>query len=526
VQRIVPLQRNGQTVALQQFKFNVNIPVAFSTAGYFFVFNMPGAGNVNIGEFGVGGALWKAAAALSLDMWVSTVPAGTDLQGTAPALYRQYADATGHAPLLREDAFIFWQSRNRYKSSAIAMSIAERYAQLELPVGVLVIDYHNQVQDGDFAPNPACYPSVAALAAGVRSTLNATLFMSFWPEVQASSPNYAPLKALGCLINADLGGLAIDSTIPACRDHIWSAFLKPRYYDQGVSAYWLDETDGEGTAGGDGAHGYDTSFGPAPAFTNLWVNSWLSMYSRPVALLGEVAPLLLTRGVWAGGQRFGVVLWSSDIWSSFEELASQVPQGVHASMSGIPWWTTDVGGYGCGSNQPNDSDYMRELIVRWYQFGLFCPVFRTHGCRDGPSEPDVAPCVGVAGSCGGNEIWSYNSNATQDTLASYILFRRDVLKPYIAALAKNVTVEGAPTMRPLWYEFPSDPSAYDVDDQYLLGPSLLVAPVVVQGATNRTVVFPAGATWVSVWDASVKVAGGVTIVVDAPLTVIPAYWRT
>ena len=160
------------------------------------------------------------------------------------------------------------------------------------------------------------------------------------------------------------------------------------------------------------------------------------------------------------------------------------------------------------------------------QFGLFCPVFRTHGCRDGPSEPDVAPCVGVAGSCGGNEVWSYMSNTTQATLSSYVLFRRDVLKPYIAALARNVTVEGAPTMRPLWYEFPADPSAYDIDDQYLLGPSLLVAPVVVQGATNRSVIFPAGATWTSVWDSSVKVAGGVTIVVDAPLTIIPAYWRS
>jgi alpha-D-xyloside xylohydrolase len=481
---------------------------------------------VQVGAYGVGGALWKAQAALALDFWVSTVPAGTDAQGAAPALYRQYADATGHAPLLREDALIFWQSRNRYKSSAIAMGVATRYASLNLPVGVLVIDYENQVEDGDFAPNPNCYPSVSALAAGVRATLNATLAFSFWPEVLASSPNYAPFKAQGCLINADLGGLAIDSTIPSCRDMIWQRFLKPNYYDQGVSMYWLDETDGEGTAGGDGDHGYDTSFGPAAAYTNLWVNSWLSMFARPVAQLGEFAPLLLTRGVWAGGQRYGTVLWSSDIWSSFEELASQVPQGVHASMSGIPWWTTDVGGYGCGNNQPNDSDYMRELIVRWYQFGLFSPVFRTHGCRDGPSEPDVAPCVGVAGSCGGNEIWSYNSSVTQDTLASYILFRRDVLKPYMAALAANVTRDGAPTMRPLWYEFVGDPACYGVDDQYLLGPALLVAPVVVQGATNRTVVFPAGASWTSVWNASNVVAGGVTVVVDAPLAVIPAYWRS
>ena len=106
-----------------------------------------------------------------------------------------------------------------------------------------------------------------------------------------------------------------------------------------------------------------------------------------------------------------------------------------------------------------------------------------------------------------------------------MVFRRDVLRPYIAALARNVTVEGAPTVRPLWYEFASDPACYDVDDQYLLGPSILVAPVVVQGATNRSVVFPAGATWVSVWDESVKVAGGQTLVVQAPLAVIPAYWR-
>ena len=113
-------------------------------------------------------------------------------------------------------------------------------------------------------------------------------------------------------------------------------------YDQGVTAYWLDETDGEGTAGGDGDHGYDVSWGPAVAYSNLWVNDWLSIFSEPVAKLGDHAPLVLTRGVWAGGQKHGVVLWSSDIWSTFEELAAMVPQGVHTSLSGIPWWTTDV----------------------------------------------------------------------------------------------------------------------------------------------------------------------------------------
>ena len=317
----------------------------------------------------------------------------------------------------------------------------------------------------------------------------------------------------------------LDTTIPSCRDLLWNSYLLPHYYAQGVTSFWLDETDGEGTDGGDGTHGYDTSFGPAAAFSQLWVGSWLSAFSRPVALLGEVPPLVLTRGVWAGGQRNGVVLWSSDIDSTFETLAAMVPQGVHASMSGIPWWTTDVGGFGCNiAPPPNNSSYMMELIVRWYQFGLFCGVFRTHGCRHGGAEPEVPPCIHVAGSCGPNEPWSYGA-ATEALLGAMIRFRATVLQPYIAELARNVSAEGVPTMRPLWFEFPGDPAAWGVDDEFMLGPLYLVAPVTAQGATNRSVVFPAGASWRSVWNASVVEPGGVTKVVQAPLDSIPAYVR-
>ena len=151
---------------------------------------------------------------------------------------------------------------------------------------------------------------------------------SFWPEAKPLSAEYALLKKSGCLINSDLGGNAIDPTTKACRDLVWTEFLKPRYYDQGVRTYWLDETDGEGTAGGDGQHGYDTSYGPAAAYSNLWVNDWLKTFTDPVKALavpGE-PPMALTRGVWAGGQKHGVVLWSSDIESTFEELRSQVGQ--------------------------------------------------------------------------------------------------------------------------------------------------------------------------------------------------------
>jgi alpha-glucosidase (family GH31 glycosyl hydrolase) len=211
--RIVPLERNGQRVDLQQRKFHVSIPFTYSTAGYGFLFNMPGYGEVSIGAHGVGGAQWSQQAALYVDFWVAALP--KNVAAPSPTeIYTQYADATGHAPPLRATARGFWQSRNRYKSSAIALGIAQRYEELKVPVGVLVIDYKNQVNDGDWAPNPACYPSVKELVDGVHSAGIPELMFSFWPEVTPQSAEYDTLRSAGCLINADLGGFAFDATIP------------------------------------------------------------------------------------------------------------------------------------------------------------------------------------------------------------------------------------------------------------------------------------------------------------------------
>jgi hypothetical protein len=182
--------------------------------GYGFLFNMPGAGSATVGAAGTGGSIWRATAALGLSVWVSALPAAADEGGPTPAaaaaIYEQYADATGHAPMLREDAMIFWQSRNRYKSTDIALSVADRYRELGLPVGVLVIDYENELMDGDFAPNPACYPSLKTLSAAVRERLNATTVFSFWPEAKNGSTNFELLRNLSCIINPDLGGFAVD----------------------------------------------------------------------------------------------------------------------------------------------------------------------------------------------------------------------------------------------------------------------------------------------------------------------------
>jgi len=421
---------------------------------------------------------------------------------------------------------IFWQSGLRYMNSSIALDIASKYQELDIPVGVLVIDYYNMVLDGDFQPDPQCYPSLKALSGGIRDKLNASTVFSIWPEARKGSAEFSTLQSAGCLLNPDLGGLGMDPTPASCRKLIWEQYVKPRYFDQGVTAFWLDETDGEGTGGGDGNFGYNTSYGPAAVATNLWVNDWLKTFTDPVAAAG-VAPLALTRGTWAGGQRHGIVLWSSDIVSSFEELSAQVNLGVHASLSGIPWWTSDVGGFGCDSHHPNNGTYMQELIVRWYQFGLFCPIFRTHGCRDSP-PPEPIPksdvCLHGTPSCGGNEVWSYGKD-TQAMLERYVRVRATELKPYIMELAANVTARGVPTMRPLAYEFPTDHMCVGIDSQYMLGPDLLVSPLTKQGATSREMYFPAGAGWRSFWGGSEVIKGGVSMKISAPLDTIPVYWR-
>jgi alpha-D-xyloside xylohydrolase len=219
----------------------------------------------------------------------------------------------------------------------MALAVARRYAALQLPVGVLVVDYKNQKTDGDFAPDAKCFPSVKALASEVKTLLNASTVFSFWPEVQPAAQEHAVLNRTGCLINTALGGNVVDATPPRCRRLIWDTMVGPRYFEQGVDAFWLDETDGEGTGGGgDGDHGYDTAVGPAAAYSNLWVNQWLRLFSEPVQAAG-VSPLVLTRGVWAGGAKYGAVLWSSDIWSSFEQLRSQV-RSLGERVSGGGGW--------------------------------------------------------------------------------------------------------------------------------------------------------------------------------------------
>jgi alpha-D-xyloside xylohydrolase len=224
---------------------------------------------------------------------------------------------------------------------------------------------------------------------------------------------------------------------------------------------------------------------------------------------GETEILTLSRSAWAGSQRFGAAVWSGDVASSFAALRAQVTAGLNIGLSGIPWWTTDIGGFHGGDPQ---SPAFRELLIRWFQFGTFSPLFRLHGFR--------LPVEDWTG--GPNEAWSFGDEAYQVITA--LLHLRQRLLPYILELADQAHEKGAPPMRPLFFDFPNDPGAYAINDQFMFGPNLLVAPVLDNGARSRMVYLPAGCDWQDAWTEA-TLPGGQWIEAAAPIERIPLYLR-
>jgi alpha-D-xyloside xylohydrolase len=231
---------------------------------------------------------------------------------------------------------------------------------------------------------------------------------------------------------------------------------------------------------------------------------------------GEEEIVNLIRCGWIGSQRFGVVIWSGDIPSTFESLRRQVKAGLNMALAGIPWWTTDIGGFYGGD--PNDPKF-RELIVRWFQFGVFCPIFRLHGFRH-PYPKEWQSCDAYELTGGPNEVWSFGEEVYG--ILKDLLFLRERLKPYIMEQMRRAHEEGIPVMRPLFFDFPDDEEAYEVEDEYMFGPDILVAPVLEEGARTRRVYLPKGASWGNPHTGE-EHAGGGWVECPAPLEVIPVF---
>jgi alpha-D-xyloside xylohydrolase len=307
-----------------------------------------------------------------------------------------------------------------------------------------------------------------------------------------------------------IGVAFYDATNPEARDYIWGQ-VERNYYNAGVRVFWLDACEPEMKPGYPATLNF--AAGPGLEVANLYPREHARAFYEGMSGLGEQEVLMLCRSAWAGSQRYGAAVWSGDIPSTFESFRVQVRAGLNMAMSGIPWWTTDIGGFSGGD--PEDPTF-RELVVRWFEYGAFCPLFRLHGDR----LPNTAMGSDMTG--GPNEIWSFGEEAYQ-ILREYIALR-ERLRPYLHAHARESSRKGLPIMRPLLVEFPEDQASWEVEDQFMFGPDLLVAPVLDHRATGRSVYLPDRAQWTNAWTGEPE-ACGTAVMADAPLEQIPLFLR-
>jgi alpha-D-xyloside xylohydrolase len=227
----------------------------------------------------------------------------------------------------------------------------------------------------------------------------------------------------------------------------------------------------------------------------------------------------LVRCAWAGSQKYGSLVWSGDIESSFKTLNNQLRIGLNMGIAGIPWWTTDIGGVsGANTNDPE----FHELITRWFEFATFCPVMRMHGDRDPHAKPLETDGGGKMPTGAPTEPWTYGTKIYK-IMKKYINLRYD-MHDYIKSLMQEAHEDGTPIMRPLFYDFDADKDAWNVDSEYMFGPDVLVAPITSEGQKDRDVYLPFGENWINIYDGS-TCSGGQTINTNAPIDVIPLFTR-
>jgi len=501
----------GCSLELAQRNSQVTVPFYISNLGYGFLWNNPAIGKV---IFGKNGTEWVSESSKQIDYWITAGDNPNEIEQT-------YMNAVGKAPVMPDFAMGFWQCKLRYRTQDELMAVARKHKSLGLPIDVIVADFFHWTQQGEYKFDPEDWPDVEGMCKELKE-MNIKLMVSVWPTVDFRSENFKEMFENGFLARVERGlrvnmfilgnQLFFDPTHPGAREYVWQK-CKENYWDKGVSLFWLDVAEPE-------YNDYDFGNFRYHIGSNLEVgNIYPVLYSKTfydgMKSEGIENPLNLVRSAWAGSARYGALLWSGDIDCTFESFRRQIKAGLSVILAGIPWWTTDIGGFhGADINDPD----FKELLLRWFAYAVFCPVFRLHGYRlpFGEVGPDEI------GSGADNEVWSYGEEAFE--IMKKYLFMRERLRPYITE-QMNLTAEtGTPVMRPLFYDFPEDAATWDIDDTYMFGPDILVAPVTEKNTACRNVYLPADHSWKDAWTGK-EHSGGNYINVNAPIDIIPVFLK-
>ncbi|MDR3086123.1 MAG: family 31 glucosidase [Christensenellaceae bacterium] len=507
----------GATLELLHRNSQASIPFLSSSRGYGFLWNNPAVGQLTLGE---NITFWTAERGRQIDYWICA--------GSSPAaILEKYTAVTGRPPMMDEDLMGFWQCKLRYQTQDELLSVAREYQRRGVRLDVIVVDFFHWTAQGDWKFDPRDFPDPEGMVKEL-SRMGIRLMVSLWPTVDNRSENYGPMKERGYLLHRDRGSEILatwmgpttyyDALNPGARDYVWQK-AKQNYWSQGIRLFWLDEAEPE--IDYDELDNVRYHKGPALACANEYPLRYLQGFYEGMRAEGVQNPLSLIRCAWAGSQRYGALLWSGDVESSFKAMRKQLAAGLSAGMAGIPWWTCDIGGFLGGFTE---SPEFQELLLRWFAWGCFLPVMRLHGDRLPYADPPQGYYGQIKrfGSGAGNEIWSFGEK-NEAVLRKYIELRQK-LRPYIKDLMQEAHEKGSPVMRMMHYAFPGDENAWGLSDQYMFGPDLLVAPVFEAGVSEREVYLPRGESWLELATGR-AFTGGQRVKATAPIDVIPLFVR-
>ena len=446
-----------------------------------------------------------------------------------------YRTLTGKAQIMPKWVMGYWQSRERYKTSTEMIETVEEFRRRNIPIDNIVLDWqHWEPEDwGSHEFDLSRFPDPKAMVDSIHS-LGARLMVSVWPKFYVTTDHYKEFDEKGWMytkayddgIHDWLGYLYgfYDAYDPDARKLFWNQMYE-HYYPLGVDAWWMDasepnvrdctDMDYRKALCGPTALGSSTEF-----FNTYSIVNADAIYNGQRGADPDKRVFLLTRSGFAGLQRYSTATWSGDIATRWEDMKAQISAGLNFALSGIPYWTMDIGGF-CVENryvagqqiynqtgkENADHKEWRELNTRWFQFGAFCPLFRAHGQYPLREPWEIAP----------------EGHPAYESIVYYTKLRYDLM-PYIYSLAGMTWFEDYTIMRPLVMDFMADANVTDISDEYMFGPSFLVAPVYEYGARSREVYFPACEGWYDFYD-NEFCEGGVEKTVAAPYDRMPLYVR-
>ncbi|HET7810101.1 MAG TPA: TIM-barrel domain-containing protein [Steroidobacteraceae bacterium] len=441
-----------------------------------------------------------------------------------------YRALTGKAVMLPKWAYGFWQSRQRYTTQAELLGVVDEYRKRKIPLDNIVMDWFYWKEDswGSHEFDKARFPDPKAMIDKLHAQ-NAHFMISVWPKFYPTTANYKELDAAGFMYRKNVEDGFLDWVGPGYKSSFYDPYSKPArdmYWRQvndklgvlGVDAWWMDATEPDPHSNLDidsiKARIGPTALGPAENYFNSYalVHS-AGVYQGSRAARPDKRVFILTRSGTAGIQRNAAAVWSGDIASRWDDLYNQISAGVSIGYSGLPNWTFDIGGfanearYSARKPKPEDLEEWRELNLRWFQFGAFVPLFRSHGEYPFREIYNLAPQ--------GSEVF--------DSLVWYDRLRYRLL-PYVYTVAADTWHRDGTIMRGLAMDFTADAAAREVRDEYLFGRDILVAPVYTFKARTRPVYLPSGAEWYD-FHTGQRQAGGQKVEAAAPLARMPLYVR-